>query len=303
MEVLANPEPLAARPFNSKAAMLAQYLAPRLARAGIHYGWVVMAVTFIVSLTAAGAMGLPGALILPLSKAFGWDVGEISSALALRILLYGLMAPFAAALMQRYGVKRMIVAALALIVAGLVLALTMSRPWQLFLYWGVLVGLGTGITALVMSAIVATRWFSQRRGVVLGVLTASTATGQLLFLPLAGWLAEHVSWRAALAPSLIGLTLAGLLAIAFIVEDPADIGLAPYGDPPPDPRAAARRRRRHCGAPSPCCAMFPAPRRSGFCSRRSSFAASAPTDLSRRISSRSARTTAWTKSRRLRRWR
>ena len=220
--------------------MLARYLAPRLARAGIHYGWVIMAVTFVVSLTTAGAMGLPGALILPLSKEFGWEVGEISSALALRILLYGLMAPFAAALMERYGVKRMIVAALALIVAGFVLALTMSQPWQLFLYWGVIVGLGTGITALVMSAIIATRWFNQRRGLVLGILTASSATGQLLFLPFAAWLAQHVGWRYALAPSLIGLLLAGGLALALMVEDPAELGLAPYGDAPPAANATAR---------------------------------------------------------------
>jgi len=185
-------------------------------------------------------MGLPGALILPLSKEFGWDVGEISSALALRILLYGLMAPFAAALMERYGIKRMIVAALALIVAGFLLALTMSQPWQLFVYWGVIVGLGTGITALVMSAIIATRWFNQRRGLVLGILTASSATGQLLFLPFAAWLAEHLGWRYALAPSLVGLLLAGVLAIALMVEDPGDIGLAPYGDPPPAANAPAR---------------------------------------------------------------
>jgi MFS family permease len=225
----------------TEITVLAALLAPRLARAGVHYGWVIAAVTFLVSLTTAGAMGLPGALILPLSKEFGWDVGQISSALALRILLYGLMAPFAAALMDRYGVKRMIVAALALIVAGLVLALTMTRPWQLFAYWGVLVGLGTGITALVMSAIIATRWFNQKRGLVLGILTASSATGQLLFLPLAAWLAEHVGWRYALAPSLIGLLLAGALALLLMCENPSDIGLAPYGDPAPAPGRSAPR--------------------------------------------------------------
>jgi len=123
---------------------------------------------------------------------------------------------------------------------GFLLALTMSQPWQLFVYWGVIVGLGTGITALVMSAIIATRWFNQRRGLVLGILTASSATGQLLFLPFAAWLAEHLGWRYALAPSLVGLLLAGVLAIALMVEDPGDIGLAPYGDPPPAANAPAR---------------------------------------------------------------
>ena len=221
--------------------MLSSLLAPRLARAGIHYGWVIVAVTFVVSLTTAGAMGLPGALILPLSKEFGWDVGQISSALALRIVLFGLMAPFAAALMERYGVKRMIVCAIALIAGGLLLALTMSQSWQLIVYWGVIVGLGTGITAIVMGAIIATRWFNQKRGIVLGLLTASSATGQLLFLPLAAWLVEHMGWRSALAPSLIGLLLAGALAVLFMAESPAELGLAPYGDPAPAPGAPMPR--------------------------------------------------------------
>jgi MFS family permease len=143
------------------------------------------------------------------------------------------MAPFAAALMERYGVVRMILVAIFLIASGLALAPTMSKPWNLMLYWGVIVGLGTGITALVMSAIIATRWFNHRRGLVLGVLTASSATGQLLFLPLAAWLVDHVGWRAALAPSLAGLLLAGALALLFLCEYPADVGLAPYGDPAP----------------------------------------------------------------------
>ncbi len=209
--------------------MLASLLAPRLARSGIHYGWVIVAVTFVVALSTAGAMGLPGALILPLNKEFGWDVSQISGALAVRIVLFGLMAPFTAALMDRYGVKRMIFAAIALIVAGLALALTIGQVWQLFLYWGVIVGFGTGITAMVMSAIVATRWFDARRGLVLGMLSASTATGQLLFLPFAAWLVEHWGWRFAVAPSIAGLLLAGVLVALFMVEKPEDVGLAPFG--------------------------------------------------------------------------
>jgi len=215
--------------------MLAPLLAARLARLGIHYGWVVVAVTFVVALTTAGAIGLPGALILPLSKEFGWDVSQISGALALRIVLFGLMAPFSAALIERYGVKRIIGAAIALIIGGLLLALTMSRPWQLFLYWGIIVGFGTGMTALVMGAIVSARWFTQKRGLVVGVLTASGATGQLAFLPLAAWLVEHWGWRYALTPSIIGLLLAGMLAALFMVENPADVGLSPYGEPAPPP--------------------------------------------------------------------
>jgi sugar phosphate permease len=210
--------------------MLAQTLARRLSRRGIHYGWVIVAVIFLTSLTTAGAVGVPGALILPLTKEFGWSTAQISSALAVRLLLYGLMAPFAAALIERYGVRRVVLAAIGLIVTGLLLALGMSRPWHLVLLWGFVVGVGTGMTALVLSAIVSARWFTERRGLVLGVLTASSATGQLVFLPLAAWLVEHFGWRYALAPSVIGLLLAGVLVVLFVRDRPSDVGLAPYGE-------------------------------------------------------------------------
>ncbi len=210
--------------------MFAQALAQRLSRHGVHYGWVIVAVIFLTSLTTAGAVGVPGALILPLTKEFGWNTAEISSALAVRLVLYGLMAPFAAALIERYGVRRVVLAAIALIVAGLLLALVMNRAWHLVALWGFVVGVGTGLTALVLSAIVSTRWFSERRGLVLGVLTASSATGQLLFLPLAAWLVEHFGWRYALAPSVIGLLLAGALVALFVRDRPSDVGLAPYGE-------------------------------------------------------------------------
>jgi MFS family permease len=161
--------------------MFAQWPARRLAAVldgfGIHYAWVVVLVTFVVALTTAGAVGIPGALILPLGKEFGWDTAEISSALALRLALFGLMAPFAAALIERYGMRRVVLAAILLIVGGLLGALAMTRVWQLILFWGIAVGVGTGMTALVLSAIVANRWFSAHRGLVLGVLTASRRPG------------------------------------------------------------------------------------------------------------------------------
>jgi sugar phosphate permease len=212
--------------------MLAQALADRLSRHGVHYAWVIVAVTFVTSLTTAGAVGLPGAFILPLAKEFGWDTAQISGPLALRLILFGLMAPFAAALIERFGVRNVVVSAIGLIVAGLVLALTMSSIWQLFLYWGIIIGVGTGLTALVFAAIVSNRWFNARRGLVLGMLTAASATGQLIFLPLAAWLIDHIGWRYALAPSIGGLILAGLLVILFMRDRPSDVGLSPYGDPP-----------------------------------------------------------------------
>ncbi len=209
--------------------MFASSLSQRLAARGVHYGWVVVAVTFLVALTTAGAMGLPGALLRPLQREYGWSEAEISSALALRILLFGLMAPFAAALIERYGLKRVILSAISMISAGLIAALFMTKLWHLVVLWGIVVGLGTGLTALVMAAIVATRWFSERRGLVVGILSASSATGQLVFLPLAAAIEAHWGWRAAVFPTLGGLVLAGVAVALFMVDRPSDLGLPPYG--------------------------------------------------------------------------
>jgi MFS family permease len=223
------------------AAMFAQRLSRRLSGRGLHYGWVVVATTFLVALTTAGAMGLPGALLRPLQREYGWSEADISAALALRIFLYGLMAPFAAALIERYGLKRVILAAIAMISAGLVAAVLMTRLWQLFLAWGLVVGLGTGLTAMVMGAIVSTRWFFARRGLVLGILGASTSTGQLAFLPLAAAVEQHWGWRWALAPALVALALSALAVAAFMADRPADLGLPAYGAKTVEPAAAAAR--------------------------------------------------------------
>jgi sugar phosphate permease len=218
--------------------MLADIVAKRLARLNIHYGWVIVAVTFVTLLTSAGAMGLPGALILPLNQEFHWDVGSISSALALRLALFGLMGPFSAALIERYGVRNIVITAVLLIVAGLLSALVMTELWQLVVLWGVVVGIGTGMTALVLGAIVSNRWFTAHRGLVLGMLTASSATGQLVFLPFAAWLVTHVGWRMALIPSIAGLGLAALLVILFMRDRPSDVGLLPVGETEATPRTA-----------------------------------------------------------------
>jgi sugar phosphate permease len=212
--------------------MFAQAISARLERWGIHYGWVVVAVTFVTLLTTAGAMGLPGALILSLDKEFGWDTGEISSALALRLALFGLMGPFSAALIERYGVRNIVLAAVSLITAGLLGALAMTKVWHLLVLWGLVVGVGTGLTALVLGAIVSSRWFVRHRGLVLGMLTASSATGQLVFLPLAAWLVQHVGWRAAVIPSIAGLGIAALLVVLFMRDRPSDLGLAALGEAP-----------------------------------------------------------------------
>ena len=235
--------------------MFASALSRRLAARDIHYGWVVVAVTFLVALTTAGAMGLPGALLRPLQREYGWSEADISSALALRILLFGLMAPFAAALIERYGLKRVILSAIVLIAVGLVAAMFMTQLWHLVLFWGVIVGLGTGMTAMVMGAIVSTRWFVERRGLVLGVLGASTATGQLAFLPLAAAIESHWGWRYAVLPTLIGLALAAIAVVLFMADRPADVELPAYGartvEPAPTTKPALGAALRTLGEVAP----------------------------------------------------
>jgi sugar phosphate permease len=205
-------------------------LAQRLSRAGVHYSWAIVAIVFLVALVTAGCMGISGALIVPLTKEFGWSTEGISGALALRIVLFGAMAPFTAALIDKYGFKPVVLFAIALIEIGLLGALVMTRLWHLVLFWGVIVGFGTGLTAMVLGAIVATRWFSARRGLAVGILSASSASGQLLLLPLAAWLADRYGWRLALAPPILALLLVAILVALFVVDKPEDVGLKPYGD-------------------------------------------------------------------------
>lgn len=216
--------------------MLAQPLSTWLARRGWHYSWVIVALTFLTALTSSAALGLPGALLQPLSKEFGWDVDQVSSALAVRFALFGLMGPFAAILMERFGLRNVVVAALGLIAAGLLLATRMSQFWHLVALWGVMLGVGSGMTALVLSAVVANRWFETRRGLIIGLLTASSATGQLVFLPAGAWLIEHFGWRVALMPVFASCTLVALAAFFLMRNRPSDVGLLPFGT---DPAAAA----------------------------------------------------------------
>ena len=258
--------------------MVSSPLAAALARRNIHYGWVVVAVTFLTMLVTAGAMGAPGVLIVPLEREFGWDNAQISSALALRLLLFGLFGPFAAAFMNRFGLRRVMICAAILIAGGLLLSLAMTQVWQLVLLWGFVVGIGTGLTAIVLAATVATRWFTARRGLVVGLLSASSATGQLVFLPLIAALIDRFGWRMALIFVCGLLAFAALLALVLMRDRPSDLDLPPYGETavvPPPPQGVGqsrcwRRRSKSCGTRRAC-------RYSGSCSARSSSAAAAPT--------------------------
>ena len=214
-------------------------IATAFARHNIHYGWVVVAVTFLTLLVTAAAMGTPGVMIVPLEHEFGWEDAQISSALALRILLFGLFGPFAAAFMNRFGVRRVIVCALSLIAAGMLTSLMMTKLWQLVLLWGVVVGVGTGLTAMVLAATVATRWFNHRRGLVMGMLAASSATGQLIFLPLIAHLTTQFGWRIALVFVCGALAFTAVVVVVFMQDRPSNLDLPLYGETKVTPLPAA----------------------------------------------------------------
>lgn len=227
--------------------MMSGLLAPALARRGIHYGWAMVAVTFLVMVVTAAAMGNLGVLLLPVQREYGWDTSSISGALAVRLLLFGLMAPFSAVLIAKYGLRTIVVVALCLITGGLMASTLMTSLWQLWVCWGIVTGLGTGMTAMVLGATVANRWFVERRGLVIGMLTASSATGQLAFLPLAAWVAEHHGWRMAIVPVVGACAVAGLLMWLVGRDHPSDLGLAAYGEAgpatPPTPLPAGNAIR------------------------------------------------------------
>jgi MFS family permease len=210
--------------------MISNWLSAALARRNIHYGWVMVGVTFLTALISAGTVGAPGVFIVPLQKEFGWSTAEISSALSIRFILFGLMAPFAAALLNRYGLRNVTLSALLIVASALVMSLAMTEVWQLVLLWGVVIGLGTGMTALVLGATIAARWFAARRGLVVGILTASVATGQLVFLPLLADLTERLGWRTALALVCVMLGVAALAVLLAMCDRPGDVGLRPFGD-------------------------------------------------------------------------
>ncbi|MET0277442.1 MAG: MFS transporter [Pseudorhodoplanes sp.] len=210
--------------------MFASLFAPVLRRWNIHYGWVVVGATFLTMLVTAGALGAPGVLMVPLQKEFGWDAAQISSALAIRFILFGSLAPFAAAFLNHFGLRRMVTGALIVIALALLLSLGMTQLWQLVALWGLLLGMATGITALVLGATVATRWFSQQRGLAIGILSASSASGQLLFLPMLASITDHHGWRITLAVVALALLVTAVLVVIFLVDRPSDLGIPAYGD-------------------------------------------------------------------------
>ena len=213
-------------------------------RTRIHWAWVVAGVSFVALLGAAGFRSVPGVMMNPLHDEFGWTHGTVGLAMSVNMTLFGLTAPFAAALMDRFGVRPVLTGALLLIATGSALSVTMTASWQLVLLWGVLVGIGTGAISMGFVATIATRWFEARRGLVTGVLTAASATGQLIFLPVVAAVTTTHGWRwASLIVAAAALAVVPLVAV-FMRNFPRDKGLLPYGAtaaPTPGRSAPARR--------------------------------------------------------------
>jgi MFS family permease len=198
-------------------------------RGRLHWAWVVAAVSFIAILGAAGFRSVPGVMMNPLHHEFGWSHGTVGLAMSVNMTLFGLTAPFAAALMDRLGIRPVLSAALVLIATGSALSVVMTTSWQLVLLWGVLVGVGTGAISMGFVATVSTRWFERRRGLVTGVLTAASATGQLIFLPVVAEVTTRHGWRwASLIVAAAALSVVPLVLL-FMRNYPQDMGLKAYG--------------------------------------------------------------------------
>jgi len=218
-------------PIDIHAGGVASLFMLRRGAGKVHPAWTAAGVTFLTLIATSGFRSAPSVLIVPLEDSFGWSRSEISLAISVNVLLYGLMAPFAAALMDRFGIRRVVMWALTTVGLGAAATTLITRPWHLVLLWGVVVGLGTGSMALVFAASIANRWFVEKRGLVVGILTAAAAMGQLVFLPGLSSLAMAYGWRSiSITVSLGALVMVPVVAL-FLRERPSDIGVTPYGAP------------------------------------------------------------------------
>jgi len=203
-----------------------------------YYGWVVVSIVFLVLLVAAAISSIPSVLMLQFEQEFGWSRAAISGALSMRIFLYGLMGPFSASLMARFGVRRMMLCSMGLLITSLALSPFMTQIWHFIVLWGVLMGLGSGALANVLGVTVANRWFVKQKGLVVGLLTASAATGQLLFLPLLARITENSGWRYAIYTTIAALLILIPVVAVWMRNHPYDKGVAAWGETevaPPKP--------------------------------------------------------------------
>ncbi|MBB6672067.1 MFS transporter [Cohnella nanjingensis] len=196
----------------------------------IHYGWVVVLLAFVTLLVSAGIRSMPSILMLPFEKEFGWSRGGISGVISVGIFLYGLVGPFSAAVLERFGIRRVIVVSLAVLAASLAVTPLMTALWQFELLWGLVSGLATGMMANVLGVTVTNHWFVKRKGLVVGLLTASAATGQLLFLPLLAQITAQIGWRYAVFTAVAVIFVVMILVAIGMRNHPSDVGLPAYGE-------------------------------------------------------------------------
>lgn len=200
----------------------------------MHRAWIVAAAGFIVLLASAAIRATFGILMEPLMNEFGWSHGAISTAAGVNLVVFGLSAPFAATLSERFGLRRTVAVALVMIMLSAAAITQVTELWQLYIVWGLVAGAATGAVAPVLAAAIAGRWFTERRGLVVGSLTAANSTGQLVFLPLMAHLTEMTDWRWVMAV-VGGAAVVALVAVAVALRDrPADVGLEPYGGADPE---------------------------------------------------------------------
>lgn len=195
-----------------------------------HYAWIVVGIAFLIMLLTAATRATPSILILPLEHAFGWDRTTISLALSINLALFGLMGPFAAAAMQRYGIRPTVLTALTVLASLVALSTLMTRTWHLWLIWGIGVGSATGVTYMTLGATIVNRWFKEKKGLAMGLLTASSATGQLIFLPVLAYVVENYGWQKVIfiVAGAIGLIIP--LVLFFLPERPESVNLNQYGE-------------------------------------------------------------------------
>ena len=218
--------------------MIAEILQKKLASFGIHYGWVMAILAFFTTMFSSATISIPQVLIIPMTQTFDWKISDVSTSIAVMYVILASMAPFSAALMLRIGTTKSVLISMIFTISGLFGITLIFEKWHLFFSVAICLGLASGIIGVGFSATIATRWFTAKRGLVVGIITAAFAAGQLLFLPLMAWITTVYDWRMAVLPCLFGSSVCGFLFILFGKNWPSELKLPSYGDkdiyiPPP----------------------------------------------------------------------
>ena len=209
--------------------MIALKLERVLAEKGIHYAWFMAFISFFLLMFSSSAASTPAVLMLPIIKAFGWSITDISAIIGALFIIVAVAAPFGTAFMLHLGLTKIVVTSCASLIAGLGLTAFAFEKWHLFFSMGTLLGLASGILGLGFAATVATRWFVEKRGLVLGILAASWAAGQIMLVPFIAWIVSNFDWQYGVIPGVTGAGVCLLLFVFFGKNWPSDLSLMPYG--------------------------------------------------------------------------